>query len=153
MEILVGMVLMSIISVIAFSSYILIQGQFFQLQKTQNIANDYQELRMVLKNDFNKAISIEKRQDQLLLNRADGFIYYDIVEHGLVRYHSRTPSVKDTLKLPSPDLVFFKNGEVIQEGLIDNLVIQLKVFEEAQRLSIKKKYSAEALINHSTSEY
>jgi len=136
MELLVGMVLTAIISVIAFSSYTLIQGQFFQLQKTQNIANDYQEFRMVLKEDFRKAIWIKKTTHQLLLNREDGLLYYDIEEKILIRHHSKTPSVRDTLMLPSQVLTCFKKGTPVEEGLIDNLVIELTVFEEAQRLSI-----------------
>jgi len=153
MELLVGMVLMSIISVVAFSSYMLIQGQFFQLQKTQNIASAYQALQMTLKEDFKKSMWIEKAPDQLLLNRENGFVYYDIELEGLVRYHSKTPSIKDTLKVASQTLTFFKQGEIVEQGLIDQLVIQLNVFEEAQRLSIKKEYSAEALINYSAREY
>lgn len=153
MELLVGMALTAIISVIAFYSYLLIQKQFFQLQKNQNIVSEYQEIRSLLKEDFSKAIWIKKTPGQLLLNREDGFVYYDILQHGLVRYHSTTPSVKDTLQLDMQYLNVFHNGATVEEGLIDSLVINVNIFEEVQRLCIKKTYSAEVLINHEAHEY
>ncbi len=147
MELLIGMIISSIVIAFGYSAYNLIYRQYLSYKSVKTKVVETMQLHNTMSNDFNNAEYITFDENKLKLSGNNTLLMYNFIDSLVIRSVNET---SDTFKLTTSTLqikpVF--NELTNNDTLINSLQLDVSVFDNKERFTFTKRYTAQTLMNY-----
>lgn len=144
MEFTVAMIITSVIIGMGYQSWTTLSHQSGRLGNTTQNTLSIHAIDYLLRKDFIESTQIEYSFDELVIHRPTYDIKYIFHTDMIIRYGI----LPDTFNVKSTKLEKFHQGNLIDEGILDDLVITIELSELQIPLTYRKEYSVEERISN-----
>jgi hypothetical protein len=144
MEVVISMLIAAIAISITFTAYQIVSGSYGAFTKKQNRVAALAISDKLLKQDFIRALNIERSSDGIVLHLAEGEVSYIFTDTCILR--DQFTLRIDTFKVSIKNLSFLFEGQPGEEGArIDQLGFQTELDGMQMPFQYHKTYSAQDL--------
>lgn len=148
LELMVGMALMAILLQLGFYGFQLLQKQYFQKQKVSEELSEVSFLESALFFDNQRAIHLLETEYGITFKNHQTEVAYLFYPEFIVRQELFELIKRDTFFLQNQFFGTLFQNDIPPNSLIDQVQIDILLFERTYPIHLIKQYSADDLINY-----
>ncbi|MEH6305262.1 hypothetical protein RYH73_06385 [Olivibacter sp. CPCC 100613] len=141
-ELVVALLLMTIVVAVAYAALALTSKQLGGLQQRFGIDNEHRLLQHALQQDFEAADRITQQEGHLIFRSPVNTIHYELLDSAIVRHGPDETRDSFHFALDSAFVGFESREQIEENGLIDELRLQLKSNKNSYPIYVHKVYDA-----------
>lgn len=146
-ELLVVLALSGIIFSMALLVFSIVQAQTKHQVETNATVLEWAQLRLRLQQDMQDAQEVWRAEESLLFTGGAWPIRYRLGAKGILRTMEGEQSHTDTFAVPAIVWESQWQGLPVEQGLVDQLTIESRFFEQPATLMLHKNYGSHTILN------